>query len=635
MEAEASGTAPEGVAHEVLRKQSTLLSRQSTLTGWQIASERAGFALKVLAGLAGTTAAVLLAMMVWSAAQDRSLIIDPVGAPEDMVKQGATGEALAHALQDKLAALQADTRSVFISAQLRDRDTGDLKVMIPQTGVSLVELNQALREWLGHQTHITGEVSRPTAGPEAGALVLATRVGTRPGQRLVQKDGDLDALLSAAAERLYAEVDPLRHALWLNQHGRQAEAVAEFQRLSTSGSDLERAQALNLWGTNGAPTDTVEQRRDRLAQAVRLSNGKVGLNNLAGTETVVGHAEAAYQGYLKTQREAPWRRNPALTEDGRRGSMLVLVGNVTSAVGDFNAALARSCWEFDVASCSGPALARTVQARPDLTVTSRVGDLRLSAAWLAGLHDVSSAATLLAAPRREQSSASQQATQEAFWLTAAMRLDLERHDWPSLLRNSDAYEAIVAVYPSRRSYSFSGGMTRALAQAGLGDWAGAKQTAAALPADCYHCLIVRGRLSAMKKDWRGADVWFAEAARQGPSLPFAETEWGRTLIEQGKSDAAIAKLSAAHRKGPKFADPLAYWGEALLAKGNAKGAAAKFAQASAFAPQWGRLHLKWGQALSRQGKAAEASAQFAQATALHLTPAERAELQGVTQKRTN
>lgn len=45
MKAEADDTMPTGVAHD-------LLVRQSRLIGWQIASERAGFALKVLTGAA-------------------------------------------------------------------------------------------------------------------------------------------------------------------------------------------------------------------------------------------------------------------------------------------------------------------------------------------------------------------------------------------------------------------------------------------------------------------------------------------------------------------------------------------------------------------------------------------------------
>ena len=609
-------------ARRLLLKQGALIDADLHHRRWQIASERAGFVLKVLVGLAGAAAAVALGFMMWSASQDRSLIIDAVGAPEDMVRQGATGAALAHALQDKLAALQADTVSQYVPAELRGKDAGDLKVMIPQTGVSLVELNQALREWLGHQTHVTAEVSRPATGPDAGALVLASRVGSRPGRRVVQKDGDLDALLTSAAERLYADLDPLRHAQWLAQHGRVLEATAELRRLSASGPDLQRAQALALWALE--PGLPIRTRRDREAQAVELSRGKIGANNLAYSENNLGHTEMAYQGFVKAEHNDRTRPDPALTVEARRGNRFNARENVAMAIGDFNTGLVYSCSTFDVTVCTGPELARRVQARPDIPAAGR---LRWSAAIaLAGLHEPSNAAVLIAAPRPETADEAQRANSDRVWLMAAIRLDVEREDWPALLRHADAFNAIVARYPDLQYYSSSSGISRALAQAHLGQWVEAEQSAAALPPDCYHCVIVRGRLAALKQDWRGADRWFADAVRQGPSLPLAETHWGRVLIEQGKPGEAIAKLSSAHRKSPKFADPLAYWGEALLAKGDGKAAAAKFEAAAKLAPRWGRLHLKWGEALAKSGKSETARAQYALAGRLDLTADERAEL---------
>ncbi len=49
------------------------------------------------------------------------------------------------------------------------------------------------------------------------------------------------------------------------------------------------------------------------------------------------------------------------------------------------------------------------------------------------------------------------------------------------------------------------------------------------------------------------------AARQAPSLPFAEAEWGAALLAKGDADGAIAKETLANQKGPHFADPLEVW----------------------------------------------------------------------------
>src|SRR5438128_630614 len=81
MEAEASGAPATGVAHEVLRRQSQLLA-------WQVASERAGFALKALTGLAGLVLAGLIGMMVWRAAHDESIVVEAFHTPPAYAQRG-------------------------------------------------------------------------------------------------------------------------------------------------------------------------------------------------------------------------------------------------------------------------------------------------------------------------------------------------------------------------------------------------------------------------------------------------------------------------------------------------------------------------------------------------------------------
>ena len=122
----------------------------------------------------------------------------------------------------------------------------------------------------------------------------------------------------------------------------------------------------------------------------------------------------------------------------------------------------------------------------------------------------------------------------------------------------------------------------------------------------------------------GADRWYAEAVRQAPALPFAQTDWGRIRLQRGDIDGALELAADAHAKTADFADPLELWGEALLAKNDAKGAAARFSKAAQFAPRWGRLHLKWGEALAKLGKADEARAKWGAASGMDLTPTERA-----------
>jgi tetratricopeptide (TPR) repeat protein len=115
-----------------------------------------------------------------------------------------------------------------------------------------------------------------------------------------------------------------------------------------------------------------------------------------------------------------------------------------------------------------------------------------------------------------------------------------------------------------------------------------------------------------------ADSWSAKAIHDVPPIPFADANWGQSLLERGHPDAV--------KKGPHFADALEGWGEALMAKNQSHLALEKFKQAEKYAPHWGRLHLKWGEALTYAGKPAEAKGQFARAATLDLTSSEKSEL---------
>ncbi|MGH2929495.1 MAG: tetratricopeptide repeat protein, partial [Solirubrobacteraceae bacterium] len=124
-----------------------------------------------------------------------------------------------------------------------------------------------------------------------------------------------------------------------------------------------------------------------------------------------------------------------------------------------------------------------------------------------------------------------------------------------------------------------------------------------------------------------AQDWFGRWSRLSPSLPFADTAWGKALLARGDVQGAIARLKEAHRRSPHFADPLELWGEALMRQGDPAGAIGKFTQADAQAPRWGRNHMLWGEALMLSGRYAEARAQYQAAEGMDLSKPDRAALQ--------
>jgi tetratricopeptide (TPR) repeat protein len=118
--------------------------------------------------------------------------------------------------------------------------------------------------------------------------------------------------------------------------------------------------------------------------------------------------------------------------------------------------------------------------------------------------------------------------------------------------------------------------------------------------DCDQCLRVRGRIAALEGDRAGAGRWFAEALRQAPDLPFAETDWGTALLAEGKAPEAAAKYASAHAKSPRYVDALKGWGDALAKMGRRSDALAKYDEALKLSPNWRELRQA-REAVARSG----------------------------------
>ena len=209
---------------------------------------------------------------------------------------------------------------------------------------------------------------------------------------------------------------------------------------------------------------------------------------------------------------------------------------------------------------------------------------------------------------------------------ADMRIDLALQNWAGVLALQDQINAMSRAGMGRSLRKPSMAPALAVARRIWPILPKRNRELGGMPGDCYPCLIAHAQVAELEKQPARADFWFARAMAEGPSLPFAEEEWGQALLERDQPDAAIEKFKLANKKGPHFADPLEGWGEALMAKNQSHLALAKFEEAEKYAPNWGRLHLKWGEALVYAGKQDEAKAQFARAAALDLTPPEKSEL---------
>jgi tetratricopeptide (TPR) repeat protein len=613
MEAEASGRAPAGQASALLADQRRLIAADLMHRRWQIASERAGFGLRVLTGIAGLAVAVMVGVMVWTASRADGLIIEAIEAPPELVAQGFTGQALAAQLQDRLGRMQRETRTAESATNLREARDAEVRIQIPNTGVSLGEVDRWLRGWLGHETAVRGELVKPPSG-----LALTVRVGALPGAEVTSATGDVGELLQKGAEAVYRARDPRRYLTWLRQQGR-SDVTEIAQAMAQQGAAKDRAEALAFLASGAGAGDVALARR-----ATRLDPDNCYAWNALYTSSIgAGHAEAALQAALRAQACDRKARRAGLAPGGYERFMNLDQMNVEIARQERWPAIQRGCVQISVSPCTPAAILAAAQAGLDVDETDGNFALRLPvitrimAPAHAGSYPVRLAA--LQRPPAEASPADQR-----YWLLTAGYAAVGAEDWAAVVSVADQVDALDArIGRPKLSY---GKIWRPYALARIGRMAEADAAAAALPADCYPCVVVRGKLAALKGDRAGAERWFAEAVRQAPSIPQAYVEWGASRLAGGDADGAIVQAKKAHAASPHNPEALELWAEALAARGDADGAAAKFTEAAREAPFWGRLHVQWAEALAKAGRAGAARAMARTAAGLELTAAERAEL---------
>jgi hypothetical protein len=104
-----------------------------------------------------------------------------------MVRDGLSGEVVATRFMDRLQALQTATASERPADSYQYNWGSDIKVEIPETGLSLGEFRNLLRDRFGHSTHISGEVIRTPTG-----IAVTARFGDAPPATLTGPQSQFD-----------------------------------------------------------------------------------------------------------------------------------------------------------------------------------------------------------------------------------------------------------------------------------------------------------------------------------------------------------------------------------------------------------------------------------------------------------
>jgi len=600
------GTA--GVADALLRRQAVLVDEQIGLARHQRLHNRFKTAREVSLALLVLLLLVGAALFVQSARNSRGLVISALSVPPDFEQRGLSGGAVASQLLDRLNAMQEKTDSARASSTYENNWEGDVDVEIPQTGVSAGELHRWLRRRLGAETRINGEIFRI-----GDKLSLAIRTGAS-GTTFSGTESELNLMLQQAAEAIYRDTQPYRHAMYISDTGRKAEAIIALQRLAKTGSDVDRAWALLAWGIQhayltGDADFLIARQHDAINVKPDLA---IAHDNIGQYSDMLGRSEA---GYLFNRSALRLYEGPAgreLDPNAKTISAASSRGGIAASEGDFRAAADHFAGTTGIREYSGGIETAPFRA----------------AEMLALGHDVEGARRMLSrAGTADAGEIQTVASRNNIVLVPTLALATERGDWARVVAEGEAANRIARRSPLSNTYRRTSIWPMvAHARARLGDFSRAAAIIGATPLDCVPCVRVRAQIAALQGNRPEAERWFARAVQLAPSLPFAYAQHGNAALTWGDTNTALRLAEEAQRRAPQWADPLKLEADALTRAGQLEEADRSYREAAKRSPRWGSLQLDWATALWRLGRREAAVAKLRSAVSMDLNSADRLRL---------
>ncbi len=523
-------------------------------------SDRLRIGLQFFVVLVALGAVVGLAAIFWDALTDHGIKIEAFEVPADLNDKGLTGQVVAKKLLDRIAEIDRGSTTVRAANSFANNWGKDIKVEVPETGISIGEISHWIHERFGHATRVDGEVYHTSAG-----VTVSVRVGSNPLIETHGTEEELPTLIQAAATRVYAETQPYRYGFWLASHGQIDEANAIFRQLYIEGSPVDR-----IWALHGLANDQDSPEKEiAFEQRVLAEDPHFLLSalNVASAESRLGHEDSALSKLQALLADKRGLADESLSPSGLTVLLTIAKQDRDVLLCDFQSANATAnLLEDDAIPTNWRGLAR--QQRVDILIH---------------LHDPKSATALL-----ELAPAPKSARDEIRSSYLRSKLAAEGGDWAEAIAEIERTNA-TNHGESVKSIRLRDPLFAADLYARAGRNAEADEIIASLPTDNYDGWRARGRVATLRQNYPSAEQAFAEAVRQAPSFALAYNDWGDLLYTKGDLRGAIAKYGDANQRSPHWADPLKSWGDVLAKQGHASEALAKYDEALRHAPNWAAL----------------------------------------------
>jgi hypothetical protein len=149
-----------------------------------------------------------IALMLHDAFTSHSVVIDAFNAPSELVPHGVTGTVVASEILNELNRLQNAARGSDLLQERRSLSndwSNDVRVDVPETGISIGEVTRLLKARFGHDLHIGGSLV------ESGSGGISLTVS---GDNLLPRTfsggaDDLSKLVVDSAQYIYSELQPV------------------------------------------------------------------------------------------------------------------------------------------------------------------------------------------------------------------------------------------------------------------------------------------------------------------------------------------------------------------------------------------------------------------------------------------